>query len=125
MNKIEIKTTCAPSAIGPYSQAIEAGGMIFLSGQIPVNPNDGSIAVDIVGQANQVFKNINGILEEAKISASNVVKTTVFLTDLNNFTKVNEIYANYFNAPYPSRSCIEVSKLPKGVLIEVEAIAIR
>ncbi|MEG2456342.1 MAG: Rid family detoxifying hydrolase, partial [Clostridia bacterium] len=99
--------------------------MIFLSGQIPVNPNDGSIAVDIVGQANQVFKNINGILEEAKISASNVVKTTVFLTDLNNFTKVNEIYANYFNAPYPSRSCIEVSKLPKGVLIEVEAIAIR
>jgi endoribonuclease L-PSP, putative len=121
--KREIKTVNAPVAIGPYSQAVEAGGFMYLSGAIPVNPADGSIPSDIAGQARQTFQNMAAILSVAGAGFENVVKTTVFLTDLKSFQTVNDIYAEFFTAPYPARSCIEVSALPKGVLIECEAIA--
>lgn len=123
MSKSEIKTNGAPNAIGPYSQAVKIGDFIFLSGQIPVSPVTGDIADSIDGQVNQVFENIKGILVECSLDFADIVKTTVFLTDLNNFSVVNDAYSKYFSEPYPARSCVEVSKLPKGVLIEVEAIA--
>ncbi len=121
----EVTTKNAPSAIGPYSQAIDCGNMVFLSGQIPVNPKDGSVPQTISEQAHRVFENIKGILAELNLDTSAVAKTTVFLTDLNNFSAVNEIYSSYFSKPYPARSCVQVSALPKGVLIECECIAIK
>ena len=119
----EIKTNNAPSAIGPYSQAIAANNMVFTSGQIPVNPLTGEISEGIEAQANQVFTNIKNLLEASGTSIDKVVKTTVFISDMNNFAQVNKIYETYFTAPYPARSCVEVSRLPKDVLIEVEVIA--
>lgn len=121
----EVITKNSPAAIGPYSQAIDCGNLVFLSGQIPVNPQSGQIPKDISEQAHQVFKNIEGILSELNLNFSSIAKTTVFLTDLNNFSVVNEIYAAYFQKPYPARSCVQVSALPKGVLIECECIAIK
>ncbi len=119
----EIKTNNAPMAIGPYSQAIVTNNMVFTSGQIPVNPVTGEIPKTIEEQANQVFTNLKNLLEASGTSIEKVVKTTVFIKDMNDFAAVNEIYANYFTAPYPARSCVEVARLPKDVLIEVEAIA--
>ena len=119
----EIVTKKAPMAIGPYSQAIEVNNMVYTSGQIPVNPLTGEIPEGIEAQANQVFENIKNLLEASGTSIDNVVKTTVFIQDMNDFAEVNKIYESYFSEPYPARSCVEVSKLPKGVLIEVEAIA--
>lgn len=119
----EIKTNNAPSAIGPYSQAIVLGNMVFTSGQIPVNPATGEIPGDIEAQANQVFTNIKNLLEASGTSIDKVVKTTVFIKNMTDFAAVNKIYETYFTAPYPARSCVEVARLPKDVLIEVEAIA--
>ena len=119
----EIKTNNAPAAIGPYSQAIVTGNMVFASGQIPVNPATGEIPEGVEAQANQVFTNVKNLLEAAGASINNVVKTSVFIQNMDDFATINEIYAKYFTEPFPARSCVEVAKLPKGVLLEVEAIA--
>lgn len=121
MKKIE--TNNAPKAIGPYSQAILVNDLLFISGQIPLDPKTGDVVSDkIEDQANQCFKNLGGILNEAGLDYNNVVKTTVFIKNMNDFKTINEIYAKYFISN-PARSCVEVSNLPKGVLIEIEAIA--
>ena len=124
MKKV-ISTGKAPQAIGPYSQAIEAGGFVFASGQIPVNPATGEIPEGIEAQAEQVLLNVKNLLEAAGSSLENVVKTTVFIRDMNDFGKVNAVYAGYFKEDCPARSCVEVSALPKGVLMEMEAIAVK
>ncbi|CDB88114.1 endoribonuclease L-PSP [Firmicutes bacterium CAG:170] len=121
-----ICTKNAPAAVGPYSQAIDCGDLVFLSGQIPLVPETGLVAKGgLEAQAHQMFANIQAVLAEAGMSLSNVVKTTVFMTDLSQFAAFNAIYAEYFKAPYPARSCVEVSALPKGVLVECELIARR
>ena len=122
MKKV-ISTTNAPAAIGPYSQAIEVNGMVFASGQIPVNPATGEITgVDIATQAEQVMKNIGEILKAAGASYENVAKTTCFLADMGDLAAFNEVYARYFTGK-PARSCVAVKTLPKNVLCEVEVIA--
>lgn len=121
--KVKIESGNAPKAIGPYSQAVLVDDTLFVSGNIPVNPATGDVADGIVNQSKQVFENMKAVLNEAGMGFENVVKTTAFLTDLSNFATFNEIYASYFVAPYPARSCVEVSKLPKNVLVEVECIA--
>lgn len=118
----EIKTKNAPAAIGPYSQAVIVGNLLYTSGQIPVNPMTGEIPTSVTEQAEQVFTNISKLVEEADANMSQVVKTTVFIKDMNDFALINEIYAKYFTEPYPARSCVEVSRLPKDVLLEAEAI---
>ncbi|MFI3240538.1 MAG: RidA family protein [Bacteroidales bacterium] len=123
--KKAISTPAAPAAIGPYSQAIESNGTIYISGQIPIDPATGNIAETIEEQAEQVFKNIEAILQAVDCTMDNVVKTTVLLADMNHFATVNEIYASHFNAPYPARAAYQVSRLPKDVLIEIESIATR
>ena len=121
MNIIETKK--APAAIGPYSQAITTGGLVFTSGQIPIDPASGSIAAnDIAGQARQAIQNLAAVLEAAGSGLDKVVKTTCFLTDINDFAVFNEIYAELFPGK-PARSCVEVAKLPKGALVEIEAVA--
>ena len=121
--KVKIESGNAPKAIGPYSQAVLVDDTLYVSGNIPVNPATGDVADGIVNQSKQVFENMKAVLNEAGMGFENVVKTTAFLTDLSNFATFNEIYASYFVAPYPARSCVEVSKLPKNVLVEVECIA--
>lgn len=121
--KQPISTTKAPGAIGPYSQAINTGNLLFISGQIPVNPADGSIPEGIKAQTAQSIANIKAILAEAGMSMDNVVKTTVFLADMSLFTEMNEVYAENFTAPYPARSAVAVRELPKQVLVEIETIA--
>ena len=123
MKKV-IATTNAPAAIGPYSQAIEYNGMVYASGQIPVNPATGEVESDnIEGQADQSLKNVGAILKEAGLDYSNVIKTTCFLADIADFAKFNEVYSRYFMEEAPARSCVAVKDLPKGVLCEVEVIA--
>ena len=125
MKKI-ISTDKAPAAIGPYSQAVWAGDLLFASGQIPMDPATGDIvAGGVQAQAHQSLKNVKAILEAAKLGFENVVKATVFIKDMNDFAAINEVYAEYFTAPFPARSCVEVARLPKDVKIEIEAIAIR
>ena len=124
MTTKRIVTDKAPAALGPYSQAIAAGGMLYASGQVPVDPATGELAgADIETQARQVFENLKQVLQAAGADFGSVVKTTVFLTDLANFGVVNDIYAEYFTEPYPARSCVQISALPKGALIEAELIA--
>ena len=119
----KISTDKAPAAIGPYSQGIIAGGMLFASGQIPINPATGEIeGADIVAQAEQVMKNIGALLAEAGTDYTKVAKTTCFLADMNDFAAFNEVYAKYFTEK-PARSCVAVKTLPKNVLCEVEVIA--
>lgn len=121
----KIHTNNAPEAIGPYSQAILLDKLIFISGQIPINPESGNVeAVGIAEQAEQVCKNLKAILESCGSSLENVVKTTCFLKNIADFSEFNEVYAKYFTKK-PARSCVEVSALPKGVLCEVEAVAIK
>lgn len=123
MKKV-IATTNAPAAIGPYSQAIEYNGMVYASGQIPVNPATGEVESDnIEGQAEQSLKNVGAILKEAGLDYSDVIKTTCFLADIADFAKFNEVYSRYFKEEAPARSCMAVKDLPKGVLCEVEVIA--
>lgn len=124
----EIKTENAPAAIGPYVQGVDLGNMIITSGQIPIDPKTGEIAEDIIAQTTQSLENIQAIVEKAGLSVANIVKTTVFVKDMNDFASVNATYEAFFNqhnAPYPARSCVEVARLPKDVGIEIEAIAIR
>lgn len=119
-------TPNAPAAVGPYSQAMDCGDFVFLSGQIPLVPQTGLVVEGgIEAQATQMFENIKAVLAEAGLDFSNIVKTTVFMTDLGQFSTLNNIYASYFKAPYPARSCVEISALPKGVLVECELIAKR
>ena len=122
MEKKLIYTDLAPAAIGPYSQAIDLGNLVFTSGQIPVAP-DGSVSNDIVEQAHQALKNLKAVLEAAGCSMDCVVKTTVFISDMDQFGAINAVYEQYFSRPYPARSCVQVAKLPKGVGIEIEAVA--
>ncbi|MFA9376719.1 MAG: RidA family protein [Lachnotalea sp.] len=121
--KKAICTDKAPAAIGPYSQAIEVNTMVYTSGVIPVVPATGEIPEGVEAQATQVFVNMVNLLQEAGTCIENVVKTTVFIKDMNDFGKINEIYAKYFTGIFPARSCVEVARLPKDVLLEVEAIA--
>lgn len=120
-----VKTDKAPGAIGPYSQGIQMGDMFFFSGQIPLDPESGAMPEGIKAQAHQALKNVKGLLESQGLTFENVVKTTVFLDNMDDFTMVNDIYAQYFVEPYPARSAVEVAKLPKGALIEVEVIAVK
>ena len=125
--KKEILTTQAPAPIGPYSQAIEVGSMVFFSGQIPLDPSNGTIVGEgnVEAQTIQVMKNIKAVLTQANLDFSNVVKTTIFLKNMGDFPKVNAIYAESFKAPFPARSTVEVARLPKDVLVEVEVICAR
>jgi 2-iminobutanoate/2-iminopropanoate deaminase len=123
MKKI-ISTSDAPAAIGPYSQGIRSGDFVFCSGQIPLDPKTGQMAGDdIAVQARRVLDNISGLLKSEALSLENVVKTTIFLTDLDNFQIVNDIYGSYFKSEPPARSTVQVSALPKGAKIEIEVIA--
>ena len=122
MKKI-ISTQNAPAAIGPYSQAVEWNGMIFSSGMIPVNPQTGEIPEDVEQQARQVFTNLSNLLIAAGTSMDKVIKTTVFIKDMNDFAAINQIYQEFFNGDFPARSCVEVARLPKDVKIEMEVIA--
>jgi 2-iminobutanoate/2-iminopropanoate deaminase len=121
--KTVISTSKAPAAIGPYSQAIKVGNLLYTSGQIPIDPATGNIVSgDIKEQTRQALSNIKAILEEAGLTMNNVVKTTVFLTNMEDFTEMNSIYAEFFSEPFPARSAVAVRTLPKGVLVEIEAI---
>ena len=123
MKKI-ICTDKAPQAIGPYSQAVEYNNIIFTSGVIPINPENNELVTGTIAvQAEQAIRNLAALLEESGSSTDQVIKTTVFIKDMNDFSKVNEIYAKYFKKDCPARSCVEVARLPKDVLIEIEAIA--
>jgi 2-iminobutanoate/2-iminopropanoate deaminase len=122
--KEAIKTERAPAAIGPYSQAIRAGGFLFISGQIPIDPATGGIVSgDIEAQTDRVLRNIRSIVDESGGSLQDVVKTTVFLADMDDFPAMNEVYGRYFHSEAPARSTVQVSRLPKDVRIEIEAIA--
>ena len=119
-----IRTDKAPQAIGPYSQAVEVNGLIFTSGIIPINPATGELVTGTIEeQASQAKGNLKALLEAAGTSIDKVIKTTVFIKDMNDFAKVNEVYAGFFTKDFPARSCVEAARLPKDVLIEIEAIA--
>lgn len=118
-----ISTTAAPGAIGPYSQAIKTGNMLFCSGQIPVNPETGTVPEGIKAQTAQSLANVKALLAAAGASIENVVKTTVFLADMSLFGEMNEVYAENFKEPFPARSAVAVRELPKQVLVEIEVIA--
>lgn len=124
--KTIINTPKAPQAIGPYSQAIEMNGMVYTSGMIPINPDtlelvDGTIEE----QTEQALKNLSVLLQESGTSLEQVIKTTVFIKNMDDFAKINEVYAKYFTKDFPARSCVEVARLPKDVLVEIEAIAVK
>lgn len=123
--KKAISTDQAPAAIGPYSQAIEVNGMVYTSGVIPVIPVTGEIPQGVQAQARQALENLMALLKAAGTSEEKVVKTTVFIKEMDDFGKINEIYAEYFSEAYPARSCVEVARLPKDVLLEIEAIALK
>lgn len=123
MQKNIIATDLAPKAVGTYSQGVEYNGVYYFSGQIGINPQTSEMSSDFQAQLDQIMKNIDGLLEHCKITREHILKTTIFLTDLGNFSKVNEAYINYFKDPYPARSCVEVPALPKGALVEIEVIA--
>lgn len=125
MDKITIKTENAPAAIGPYSQGIKGGNIIFTSGQLPIVPATGDLIEDDIKKATrQSMENVKAILKEANATLEDVVKVTIYVKDMADFAEVNEVYGEYFNAHKPARSCVEVAKLPKDGRIEIEAIAI-
>jgi 2-iminobutanoate/2-iminopropanoate deaminase len=125
MPKKHVTSSKAPKPIGPYSQAIIAGGLLFVSGQIPIDPSTGELVEgDIEAQTEQVLKNVVAILKEAKMGPENVVKTTVFLKDLGEFTRMNEVYARYLGKEPPARSTVQVAGLPRNVKVEIDAIAV-
>lgn len=119
----KVATDMAPAAIGPYSQAQVAGGFVYTSGQVGIDPKTGALCEGLEAQAHQAFKNLTEVLKAAGSDMSKVIKTTVFIKDMNDFAAVNAIYAQYFSEPYPARSCVEVARLPKDALIECELIA--
>jgi 2-iminobutanoate/2-iminopropanoate deaminase len=119
-----ISSPKAPAAIGPYSQAVKAGNLIFLSGQLGINPETGEfVPGSVTAQTSQAFNNIKAVLSEVGLTLDNVVKTTVFLADIADFTAMNEVYSHHFNEPYPARSAFAVKTLPKNALVEIEVIA--
>ncbi len=120
-----LNSTNAPAALGPYSQALVQGDMVFCSGQIPLDPATGEMARGIENQTRQVLKNLTAVLAENGMTLANVIKTTVFLADLNDFTAMNEVYAQFFTQPFPARSCVQVAAIPKGSLVEIECIAVK
>ncbi len=124
--KTILSTDRAPAAIGPYSQGVDLGGLVFLSGQIPLNPATGTLVEGgIEAQTEQVFQNIRAILAAAGLTTGNIVKTTVFLADINDFAAMNTVYARHFSAAFPARSAVQVAALPKGALVEIECICAR
>lgn len=127
MTKTILATEKAPAALGPYSQGVVAAGeMIFVSGQIPIDPATGALVDgDVAAQATRCMENIKAILAEAGVGMENIVKTTIYLKDMNNFGVVNEAYGKYFETDAPARGCVEVARLPKDVQVEIEAIAVR
>ena len=123
MDKKVIATSNAPAAIGPYSQAVQMGDMLFTSGQLGIIPETGELAQGVEAQTEWALKNLGAILAECGMNYANVLKTTVFVADLADFAKVNAIYQNFFEGAYPARSCVQVAALPKGGLVEIECIA--
>ncbi len=120
-----ISTDKSPAAIGPYSQGLDAGNIVFVSGQIPVNVETGAMAETIEEQTAQSLNNVKNILAANGLTMANVIKTSVFLSDLNDFAAMNKVYETFFTAPYPTRSCVEVAAIPKGAKVEIECIAIK
>lgn len=125
MEKKIIHTDKAPAAIGPYSQAVEVNGILYTSGMIPVIPATGDVVEGLEAQAEQALTNVKNLLESQGSSMENVIKTTVFIKNMSDFSKINEIYARFFDGAFPARSCVEVARLPKDVLLEIEAIALK
>lgn len=123
--KKEMNTEKAPQAIGPYAQGIETQGLVFISGQLPINAETGEMPETILDQTHQSLKNIGFILKAAGLTMNDIVKTTIFVQDISDFNVVNEVYGTYFDTPYPSRSTIEVARLPKDAKVEIEAIAVK
>lgn len=122
--RAEVHTSAAPAAIGPYSQGVRASGFVFTSGQIGADPSDGAMVDGVAAQADRALRNLAAVLAEAGSSLERVVKTTIFLTDMNDFATVNEVYARHLSAPFPARSTIAVKALPKGALVEIEMVAL-
>ncbi|HIU68132.1 MAG TPA: RidA family protein [Candidatus Caccomorpha excrementavium] len=125
MRRETISAKNAPAAVGPYVHAVLAGDMLFTSGQLGLDPVTGTLPEGVEAQADQAIKNLRAVIEEAGMTLQNVVKTTVFLADINDFAAVNEIYARYFTGEVPARSCVQAAALPKGGLFEIEAIAVK
>ncbi len=125
MDKKIVSTDKAPAAVGTYSQGVEYNGITYFSGQIGLNPATMEMKEDFKGQLDQIMNNIDGLLEAQDMKRENIIKTSIFVTDLGNFTEVNKAYEAYFSEPYPARSCVEVPALPKGALVEIEVIAAR
>ncbi len=124
MSKVVVHAQAAPAAIGPYSQAIQTGNMLFASGQLGLNPATGELCNGLEAQADQAMRNMGEILKQAGMTYANIIKTTVFMTDLNDFSTVNAVYQRYFEGAYPARSCVQVAALPKNALVEIECVAI-
>ena len=124
MAKITINAPEAPAAVGPYVHAVKANGFVFTSGQLGLNPEDGTLPEGIVAQTEQSLKNVGAVLKAAGLGYEDVIKTTIFVADMNDFATVNEIYSKYFTGETPARSCVHAAKLPKGGLVEIEAIAV-
>lgn len=120
-----ISTDLAPKAVGTYSQGVELGGVFYFSGQIGLDPQTMTLKEGFRAQLDQIMSNIDGLLKSQDLKRSDIIKTSIFLTDLSNFSEVNEVYQNYFSEPYPARSCVQVSALPKESLVEIEVIAAR
>ena len=125
MSKTIIKTDLAPGAVGTYSQGVELNGTYYFSGQIGIDPSTSTLVEGFEAQTDKILKNIDGLLQSCDLKRENIIKTSVFLTDLGNFSKVNDAYVSYFSEPYPARSCVEVSALPKDALVGIEVIAAR
>ncbi len=124
MSKEAVSSPDAPKAIGPYSQAIKTGQLLFLSGQVPLDPATGQIVQgDIPAQTRRVMENLGAVLKAGGLSFANVVRTTIFLADMDDFGKVNEVYGSYFSAPYPARATVQVARLPKDARVEIDAVA--
>ena len=124
MKRSIVETKKAPPPVGPYSQAIQAGNMVFVSGQIALLPETNEIPEDFIAQCHQVLKNLQAILEASGSSLEHTVKVMIYMTDIDRFNELNEIYARYLGSAKPARACVEVSKLPKGVLVEMDAVAL-
>lgn len=120
-----LDTTNAPAAIGPYSQGIDAGNLVFTSGQLPIDPKTGEMPADAAAQARQSMENVKAVLEAAGSGLDKAVKVTIFLQNLEHFGAVNEVYASFFSGTFPSRSCVQVARLPKDALVEIEAVAVK
>ena len=122
--RTQVETSGAPDAIGPYSQGIRAGELVFTAGQVGIDPTTGDLVEGVAAQAERALRNLTAILDAAGVALDRVVKTTIFLADMGDFATVNEVYASHFSAPYPARSTVAVAGLPKGALVEIEAVAV-